>query len=148
MSQSLSKVYIHCVFSTKGRKPFINQLFRNDLHAYIVGTMSSLGSYVQAVYANPDHVHILCTLPRTMPIAELISKTKTASSKWIKKQGVENFSWQNGYAVFSVSQSGIKAVENYILNQEAHHRKKKFQDEYLHFLKEYGVAYDERYIWD
>ena len=148
MSQSLSRVYIHCVFSTKRRKPLINQLIRDELHAYIVGTMSALGSYVQAVYANPDHIHILCTLPRTMPIAELISKTKTASSKWIKKQGVDDFSWQNGYAVFSVGLSGIKAVEKYILNQEVHHRKQKFQNEYLKLLTEYGIDYDERYVWD
>ena len=148
MSQSLSKVYIHCVFSTKRRKPFINQLIRNELHAYIVGTMSALGSYVQAVYANPDHVHILCTLPRTMQIAELISKTKTASSKWVKKQGIDDFAWQNGYAVFSVSLSGIKVVEKYILNQEVHHRKLDFKDEYLNFIKESGIDYDDRYMWD
>ena len=92
MSQSLSKVYIHCVFSTKKSMPLITDTIRKDLHSYIIGTLSNVGSYVNEIYANPDHLHVLCTLPRTITIAELISKIKTSSSKWIKKQGIINFS--------------------------------------------------------
>ena len=80
MPQSLSKIYIHCVFSTKKRKPLITNLIRDDLHSYMVGTLSKLGSFVYEIYANPDHVHILCALPRTITVAELISKVKSSSS--------------------------------------------------------------------
>ncbi len=93
MAQSLSKVYIHCVFSTKKGEPLITDAIRKDLHAYIIGTLSNIGSFVNEIYANSDHIHVLCTLPRTVTIAELISKIKTSSSKWIKKQDIINFSW-------------------------------------------------------
>ena len=148
MPQSLSKVYIHCVFSTKKNMPLITDTVRKDLHSYIIGTLSNIGFYVNEIYANPDHLHVLCTLPRTITIAELISKIKTSSSKWIKKQGVVNFSWQDGYGSFSVSSSKVRIVEQYILNQPEHHKKTSFKDELRIFLKEYNIEYDERYIWD
>ena len=123
MPQSLSKVYIHCVFSTKKCMPLITDTVRKNLHSYLIGTLSNIGSYVNEIYANPDHLHVLCTLPRTITIAELISKIKTSSSKWIKKQGIVNFSWQDaclpvrqGYGSFSVSSSKVRIVEQYILN--------------------------------
>jgi REP element-mobilizing transposase RayT len=94
MPQSLSKVYIHYVFSTKNRKPIITNDVQADLHKYIIGIFSNYGSYVNAIYANPDHIHILCTLPRTITIANLISKVKSSSSKWIKTKGISDFSWQ------------------------------------------------------
>ncbi|NOX45706.1 MAG: transposase [Chlorobi bacterium] len=105
MSQSLAKVYIHNVFSTKHCVPLITDDVRKNLHSYIIGTLSNIGSYVNEIYANPDHIHVLCTLPRVVTIAELISKIKTPSSKWLKKQGIENFAWQDGYGAFSVSAS-------------------------------------------
>ncbi len=148
MPQSLAKIYIHCVFSTKKRIPLIIDAVRKDLHSYIIGTLANLGSYVYEIYANPDHIHVLCTLPRTITVAELISKMKTSSSKWIKKQGIKNFSWQDGYGVFSVSSSKLKVVENYIMNQAEHHGKLSFKDELRDFFKEYKVEYDEQYVWD
>ena len=81
MAQSLSKVYIHCVFSTKKGEPMITDVIRKDLHSYIIGTLSNIGSFVNEIYANPDHIHVLCTLPGTITIAELISKIKTPSTK-------------------------------------------------------------------
>ncbi len=87
MPQSLSKVYLHCIFSTKNGVPLITNSIRKDLHSYIVGTLSNIGSYVDEIYANSDHIHVLCTLPRTITIADLVSKIKTSSSKWIKKTG-------------------------------------------------------------
>ena len=128
--------------------PLITDTVRKDLHSYIIGTLSNIGSYVNEIYANTDHLHVLCTLPRTITIAELISKIKTSSSKWIKKQGVVNFSWQDGYGSFSVSSSKVRIVEQYILNQPEHHKKTSFKDELRIFLKEYNIEYDERYIWD
>ena len=128
--------------------PLITDTVRKDLHSYIIGTLSNIGSYVNEIYANTDHLHVLCTLPRTITIAELISKIKTSSSKWIKKQGVVNFSWQDGHGSFSVSSSKVRIVEQYILNQPEHHKKTSFKDELRIFLKEYNIEYDERYIWD
>jgi len=148
MPQSLSKVYIHCVFSTKNGVPLITDVIRKELHAYITGTLSNIGSYVNEIYANSDHLHVLCTLPRTVTIAEIISKIKTSSSKWIKKQGIINFSWQGGCAAFSVSSSKVKVVEKYILNQPEHHKKTLFKDELRNFFKEYSIDFDERYVWD
>ena len=148
MPQSLSKVYIHCVFSTKNAMPLISDSIRKGLHSYIVGTLSNIGSYVNEIYANSDHIHILCVLPRTITIAELISKIKTSSTKWIKRQGINNFSWQNGYGTFSVSSSKIEVVKKYIENQPEHHKKTPFKDELRSFLKEYDIEFDERYVWD
>ncbi|MCK4676984.1 MAG: transposase [Bacteroidales bacterium] len=148
MPQSLSKVYIHCVFSTKNDMSLITNAMRKDLHAYIIGTLSNIGSYVNETYANPDHIHVLCTLPRTITIAELISKIKTPSSKWIKKQGITNFSWQGGYGAFSVSSSKVRVVERYIQNQQQHHKKISFKDELRDFFNEYNIDFDERYVWD
>ena len=95
MSQSLSKVYLHCVFSTKHRQPYIKDAIRKDLYGYIIGTLSSLHSYAEIVGAHADHIHLLCTLPRTLTVADLISKVKVSSSKWFKAQVIDNFSWQN-----------------------------------------------------
>lgn len=126
----------------------ITDNIRRNLHSYIVGTFSNLGSYVDELYANPDHIHILCTLPRTITIADLISKVKSSSSKWINKNGLTNFSWQNGYGVFSVSSTKVQAVKKYISNQKEHHKKISFKEEYRTFLKKYNIEFDERYVWD
>ena len=93
MPQSLAKVNVHIVFSTKLTKRIITNEIQKELHAYIIGTLSKLGSYTFEIYANPDHVHILCTLSRTITIADFISKIKTSSSKWIKTKGINNFAW-------------------------------------------------------
>ncbi len=148
MPQSLSKVYLHCIFSTKNGVSLITNDMRKKLHSYIIGTLSNIGSYVNEIYANSDHIHILCTLPRTITIAELISKIKTSSSKWIKKHGINNFSWQGGYGAFSVSSSKVQIVTKYIQNQEQHHKKISFKDELREFLKEYNIDFDENYVWD
>ena len=148
MAQSLSKVYIHCVFSTKKGEPMITDVIRKDLHSYIIGTLSNIGSFVNEIYANSDHIHVLCTLSRTITIAELISKMKTSSSKWIKNQGIMNFSWQGGYGTFSVSSSKVTVVERYIQNQQQHHKKISFKDELRKFFNEYKIDFNEQYVWD
>ncbi len=150
MSQSLSQIYVHIVYSTKYRQPLITDQVRPKLHSYIVGTLSKLGSYVYEIYANPDHIHILSTLPKTISLADFVSKSKTPSSKWVKENFPElfNFSWQNGYAGFSVSPSKLETVRRYIQNQPVHHKKKTFQDELRLFFNEYHIEYDERYVWD
>ncbi|MBK3518791.1 IS200/IS605 family transposase [Carboxylicivirga marina] len=148
MSQSLSKVYIHLIFSTKHIEPLITERVRTKLQAYIVGTLSELKSYTEAIYANPDHLHILCTLPRIISIASLVSNIKSSSSKWMKTNGTPNFFWQDGYGIFSVSSSKVPIVKKYIENQKAHHQESHFKDELREFFKQYHVEYDEDYVWD
>lgn len=126
----------------------ITDTIRKDLHSYIIGTLSNIGSYVNEIYANSDHIHVLCTLPRTITIAQLISKIKTSSTKWIKNQGIINFSWQGGYGTFSVSSSKVMVVEEYIQNQQQHHKTMTFKDELRKFFNEYKIDFNEQYVWD
>jgi len=148
MPQSLAKVNVHIVFTTKYGQEFIKDEIRDELHSYVIGVLSNLGSYTYEIYANPDHIHILCTLPRTITMADLVSKIKTSSSKWIKHLDIPDFYWQDGYGIFSVSASKIAAVKKYILNQPQHHKEVDYKDEFRLFLKENGIEFDERYVWD
>ncbi|MDP2886247.1 MAG: IS200/IS605 family transposase [Ignavibacteria bacterium] len=151
MPQSLAKVLIHIVFSTKHRYPFLtDKNIRSEMHAYLGGTCNELDCPVLTVGGVADHVHILCILSRNVSIAKLVGDVKRGSSKWIKTKGrrLTKFAWQNGYGAFSVGQSEVERVKAYIGGQEEHHRKRTFQDEYRSFLKDYGVEYDERYVWD
>jgi len=148
MPQSLAKIYIHIVFSTKHGRTVISEEIRKELQAYIVGTITRLNSYTCEIYANPDHVHILCLLPRTITVADFVSKIKTSSSKWMKTIGVSDFSWQDGYGIFSVSSSKAPVVEKYIRNQPTHHKKTNYKDELRLFFKEYNIDFNEKYVWD
>ncbi len=148
MPQSLSKVYIHVVFSTKYRQHLIPESIREELQSYIIGCLRNIKSYTEEIYINPDHFHALCTLPRTVTIAQMVSKIKTPSSRWLKEKGIPHFDWQNGYAAFSVSASGVKAVKRYIRSQPVHHKKADFKNELQLFFNKYNVEFDERYVWD
>ena len=151
MPQSLAKVLVHIVFSTKNRYPFLVDMnIRNEMHAYLGGTCNNLDCPVSTVGGVADHVHILCALSRNLSIAKVVGEIKRGSSRWIKSRGrmLTKFAWQNGYRVFSVGQSNVQRVREYIGRQEEHHRKRTFQDEFREFLKEYEIEYDERYVWD
>jgi putative transposase len=151
MPQSLAKVLVHLVFSTKNRYPFLaDKEIRDEVHAYLGGTCNELDCPVLKVGGVADHVHILCALSRSISIAKLVGEVKRASSKWMKTKGkmLTKFAWQNGYGAFSVGQAEFERVRAYIAGQEEHHKKKTFQDEYRAFLKEYDIEYDERYVWD
>ena len=148
MPQSLSKIYVHVVFSTKYIQSLIAETIREELQSYIIGCLSNVKSYTEDIYINPDHLHALCTLPRTITIAQLISKMKVPSSQWLKGKGFCNFDWQDGYGAFSVSASNIAAVKKYIQNQPQHHKKVTFKDELRLFFNKYQVDFDERYVWD
>ncbi len=151
MPQSLANVLVHIIYSTKNRDPFLSDKgIRSEMHAYLGGTCNDCGCPVLTVGGVADHVHILCSLSRTITIADLLKELKTSSSKWVKTKGriLEKFSWQNGYGAFSVGQTEVERVLAYIRNQEEHHRHKTFQDEYRAFLKEYKIEFDERYVWD
>ncbi|SFO01739.1 REP element-mobilizing transposase RayT [Algoriphagus ornithinivorans] len=148
MPQSLAKVYLHCVFSTKNRIPMISEEFRPNAQAYFVQVGSNLGSFSEEIFIMPDHIHWLCTLPRTITIAELIKNLKISTSIKFKEIIRRDFEWQKGYGIFSVSQSKLGIVKNYIQNQKEHHQKIDFKTEYRRFLKEYQIEFDEKYVWD
>lgn len=150
MPQSLSKMLLHIIFSTKNRQPFIDGCIESELYAYMTSIAVSNGSYVHKIGGIPDHVHLFVNLPRTLSISDFLEEIKKNSSKWIKTKGqqYENFSWQRGFGAFSVSTSQHKAVVTYLANQKEHHKKHSFQDEYRKFLQLNEIAYDERYVWD
>lgn len=148
MPQSLAKIYLHIVFSTKYRAPMISEKIRPYAQAYFVQVGANLGSYTEEIFMMPDHIHWLCTLPRTLTIADLVKKVKISSSIKVEEMLQKEFSWQKGYFTGSISQSRPTIVKNYIRNQTEHHKKKDFQPEYRQFLEEYKIEYDERYVWD
>lgn len=149
MSQSLNKIYIHIIFSTKNREDILPQQDLNEIHSYIGGIINHNLCKSIIVGGTPNHVHILCELASTVSISMLLQETKRSSSKWMKNRYPQKqyFAWQNGYAAFSVSQSKLDAVRNYIQNQQEHHTKKSFREELLEFLKSYQVEYKEEYLW-
>ncbi|MCG8334354.1 MAG: IS200/IS605 family transposase [Proteobacteria bacterium] len=146
MAQSLSRVILHIVFSTENRLPIINSSIQERLHAYIATIARDLGSYCFKVGGTFDHVHLACTLPRTISQSEFIKKVKITSSKWIKSQGVRRFSWQNGYGVFSIGQSQLESLVQYVSEQENHHKAKPFQEELEEILKRYKIEYNTNYL--
>ena len=150
MPQSLSKVILHVVFSTKNREKTIPSHLRPKLHAYLAGICRAKGSQAYRVGGTEDHIHIACTLPRTLSMAKLLEEIKKSSSIWMKQQeqGILHFSWQAGYGIFSLGQSQLPALLQYIDNQEEHHRTRTFKEELLELLEKYGVEYDEKYLWD
>lgn len=116
----------------------------------MAGSLNKMGSPAIKVRSMPEHVHILCLLSKTMAPCKLIEEIKTGSSKWLKTQSpaLDLFQWQNGYGIFSVSESNINTIIRYVEHQEEHHRQVTFQDELRALLKEHEVQYDERYVWD
>jgi REP-associated tyrosine transposase len=150
MPQSLARNYLHITFSAKNRFSFIDKNIENELFSYIGGICKNLECNPIIVGGHKDHIHILCLLSRKIALMNLIEKIKSSSSKWIKTKGIDyqKFYWQNGYGGFSVNPTEIDIVEKYILQQEEHHQKKTFQDEYRAFLKKYEIEFDEKYVWD
>ena len=150
MPQSLVLNYLHITFSTKYRKPFIDESIEVELFKYLGGICKGLGCNPIRVGGHQDHVHILCTLSRKIALMSLIEKVKSRSSKWIKTKGSDyaNFYWQSGYGAFSVNPKEISVVEKYIINQKEHHQKQPYKDEFRKLLKQYNIPYDEKYVWD
>ena len=150
MPQSLARLHIHLVFSTKNRNPVIVDDVRDSLHAYMATVLRNLGCVPILINSVEDHIHLLFDLARTVSISQAVENVKKASSKWIKTQGpgFAHFAWQSGYGAFAVSESNVEAVREYIANQREHHRQKTFQEEYRLFLERHRIAYDERYVWD
>jgi REP element-mobilizing transposase RayT len=150
MPQSLSKVILHIIFSTKNREPWLDRDVRPRMHAYLATICRELGAEFVRIGRVADHVHIVTTLPRTVSQAEFIERIKKTSSKWIKALDARyrGFFWQSGYGAFSVSPSQLDTVLQYIEAQTEHHRTWTFQQEYRELLRKHGVGFDERYVWD
>ena len=148
MSQSLSQIYVHLIFHKKYNSVAILEKDLPKLFAYIDGIIINNKSFVVQIGGVSNHIHILCTHPRTVTTAKLVEEIKRCSSKWLKTLNhyYLNFAWQGGYAIFSVSASQVHKVEKYIMNQKEHHKKQSFEEEYIEFLKEYNIEYDENYL--
>jgi len=148
MSQSYVQFYTHIVFHTKNNKKFIREEIEDELYSYMGGILRNYKSIPIQIGGTSDHVHMLCTLPKTMTPADLVEEVKKSSSKWIKTKGprYSNFYWQDGYGGFSVGWSQVDTVKNYIRNQKKHHKKIQFINEYKNLLDEYGISYEDRYL--
>ena len=151
MGQSLVQIYAHIVFSTKHRQPFLKDTaFRERTHAYLAGITRNLECPPLIVGGVEDHVHLLCRLGKQISISDLLRTLKRDSSKWIKGEEprLGDFYWQDGYGAFSISPSHVDELTRYIATQEEHHRHETFQDEFRRLLEKYGLAWDEKYVWD
>lgn len=150
MPQSLAQILVHLVFSTKHRAPWLDDDIRGELHAYLGGIAENQSGALLKAGSVTDHIHLLLALPRTGAPSDLVKALKTGSSKWLKSQDAryQDFHWQAGYGMFSISPSHRPALETYIANQAAHHRKISFQDEFRELLDKYGMQYDERFVWE
>lgn len=150
MAHTFTNLLTHVIFSTKDRAPFINAELKEQLFPYMIGILRELKAKTLAINGVEDHVHLLFALPPSLSIADAMRVLKTNSSRWVHEtwETRRTFGWQTGYGAFSVSQSNIVSVVEYIRGQEEHHRKMTFQEEFVIFLKKHGIEYDERYIWE
>ena len=149
MAQSLAQVYIHLVFHTKYNSVTIREDELPALFAYIDGIIVNKKSMVIQIGGVPNHIHILCTLPRTVSMADFVEDIKKCSSKWIKTLNpyYSQFAWQGGYGIFSVSASAVEKVKQYVMSQKEHHRKMTFREEYEAFLQAYNIEYNPEYVF-
>ena len=152
MPQSVARVALHLVYSTKNRVPLLKSgEIRQQLYAYIATILKEqVDSPAIIIGGVEDHIHILCSLSRKYPIMKLIEESKKESTKWLKKQDstLSEFSWQNGYGAFGVSESHVPDVKRYIANQVEWHQKLSFQDEFRRLCERHGIDLDEKYAWD
>ena len=150
MANTYSQLYVHIVFTVQGRLNLIHKQHREELHKIMTGIISKRNQKLISIFAMPDHVHILVGLLPTMAVSDLVRDIKAGSSnhinknRWVKGK----FSWQKGHGSFSHSKSQISHVGNYILNQEDHHKKRSFKEEYLDILDKLDIEYDERYLFE
>ena len=151
MSQTLTRLLIHIVFSTKHREDLILPAFERSLHRYMAGICKALESPALEIGGTANHVHVLTSLSKNIALSDLVMNMKKDSSKWIKSHAAQAraFRWQDGYAAFSIGESGTAALTKYIRTQKDHHRKSTYEDELRLLVKKYKVIeFDERYAWD
>jgi putative transposase len=141
MPQTYAANFVHCIFSTKDRRDLIPETLQEKLYAYLFGIAKNLRITIIAVGGTANHIHLLISLPPSLPLAEAIQKLKANSSRWLGEQGMR-FEWQKGYDAFSVSPSLLTTVQIYIRNQQQHHRKRSFEEEFLALLRKSAIAHD------
>ncbi len=149
MSQSLSKLYVHIVFHTKYNQDLIKSDVETELYAYMGAILKQIKCVPIVINGVENHIHILCIQSKNQTLAGLVEEVKRNSSRWIKTKGLcyKDFAWQGGYGGFSVSQSKVNVVKRYILNQKEHHKTESAKDELVRFLQNYGIDYNENYLW-
>jgi len=149
MAHTFTRLLTHVIFSTSERMPYLSETMRPDVHAYMGGILRELRAVPIAIGGTSNHVHLLMRLPADLALADCLRVVKANSSRWIKERWPKSspFAWQGGYGAFTVSESNCRAVIRYIQDQEEHHRRISFQEEFLALLKKHGVEFDERYVW-
>lgn len=150
MASTFTNLNYHIVFATKYRKPNIPKGLQAELHKYTAGIIQAKKGRPLEINGTGDHVHILTGIPPTIAVADMVRDIKANSSKWMNERPdiIDRFAWQSGYSAFTVSRSQCDTVRKYIRNQETHHTKLSFEDEYLALLKRHGIEYDERYVFE
>ncbi len=150
MPGTFSQIYIQIVFTVQGRQNFIHKEWKDDLHKYISGIITGKNQKAIIVNGMPDHIHAFVGLKPAMRISDLVRDIKNNSSNFINDNKFlkGKFSWQDGYGAFSYSQSHIKTVYDYILNQELHHKKRTFKEEYLGLLRKFEIEFSEQYLFE
>ncbi len=145
-----TKLAYHIVFGTKYRQPTIHREFRNRLYEYLGGTIRGLNGHLIEIGGVDDHVHLLTTIPPTIALSDAIRDIKAGASKWVNElpESASRFEWQKGYAAFTVSHSQIEAVRKYLRNQETHHKKQTFEEEYVAFLRRHEIEFDPRFLFE
>ena len=150
MPNTYTQIYIQIVFAVKGRQNLIAKENREELHKYITGIVQNRDQKMLSIFAMHDHIHLLVCLKASIAISDLVRDIKAGSSKFINDSNWMNgkFNWQEGFGAFSYSKSQINNVIKYILNQEEHHKKQSFKEEYLEFLQKFDIEYDEKYLFE
>ena len=150
MANTFTQLYVHIVFSVRSRASLIKDEWRENLHRYITGIVQNKGHKLLAINSMADHIHILVGMKPDTSLSDLVRDIKSNSSKWINEEKSKHgkFEWQEGYGAFSYSHSQIGDVITYIQNQQEHHRKKSFREEYLDFIKKFDIPHDSRYLFD
>jgi REP-associated tyrosine transposase len=147
MNMSYTNLLYHIVFATKERAPLITNDFKGRLHEYLGGIVKGLGCVPLEINGMEDHVHLLVKIRPTISVAEFLSKLKSNSSGWSKRQTTRRFAWQGKYGAFTVSESQVGRVRQYIRDQEKHHRKISFEEEFETLLKSHGIEFEKKYLW-
>ncbi len=150
MPDTYSQIYIQVVFTVKGRQNLIAKKHREELHKYITGIVTNRKQKLLCIFAMPDHIHILIGLSPTIAISDLVRDIKSNSSKFISnnKWNTGKFQWQKGFGAFSYSKNHVDKVVKYILNQEKHHKKETFKEEYLELLQEHEIKHKDDYLFE
>ena len=149
MANTYSQIYFHVVFAVKGRYNLVSKTWKEELYKYITGIVTNKNQKLMIINGMPDHVHILLSTKPNCNLSDLVRDIKTNSSKWINEKGFVRgkFEWQKGFGAFTLGQSQLPIILNYIKNQEEHHRKKTFKEEYIKFLNAYEIEYKNEYLF-